>query len=71
MKVAVAKQVIHMKLGRLDEGRIMEFPDTDPWLQTWLRDGVLERYETKVLRENPCMAVGKPERLSASPAAQV
>ena len=58
-----------MKYGRLVKGRKMDFPDTDPWLNAWLRDGVIERVETKILRENPYMAVGNPVALSASPAA--
>ena len=69
MDVVVSKEVHHLKLGRLVKGRRLDFPDTDPWLNEWLRAGVLERVETKVLRENPYMAAGTPIPLSVSPAA--
>jgi hypothetical protein len=69
VEVVFCKEVHHMKYGRLAKGRKMDYPESDPWLQTWLRDGVLERLETKILRENPCMAVGSPVALSALPAA--
>lgn len=66
MKVVVKKRVIHGTLGRLDPGRVVEVPE--PWASRWLAAGAVERYETKVVRDNPLPVAGAAVPLSASPA---
>ena len=68
MQISILKPAVyHDRLGKLVKGRVVDVPDHQA--NEWLRRGFAERYETKVLRERPSLAVGAP--LSALPAAQV
>lgn len=66
MQVVIKKEVRHDRLGVLRVGRVVEVPE--PWASRWLAAGAAERYETKVLRENPLPVAGAAVPLSASPA---
>jgi hypothetical protein len=70
-KVVFKKTWNSGKFGTLRPGMQIEGELLGPWHDELLRQGVIERMETKVLRENPFMAVGQPVALSASPAVQV
>lgn len=71
MKVAVIgkKTLLHDRLGALPPGWSGEMDERSA--QRYLTQGVVERYETKVVREVPLQDAGAVEPLSASPVAQV
>lgn len=68
MKVSVtAKAIYDDRFGRLNKGQVVDLPDHKA--RFYLERGEVEYYETKVLRDRPYQAAGKP--LSASPVAEV
>ena len=68
MQVVILKTLFHDKLGTLNKGRVVDVPE--PWASRWLKSGAVERYETKVVRENPLPIAGAAVPLSYSPAGQ-
>lgn len=67
MKVSItAKAIYDDKFGRLNKGQTVDLPDHKA--RFYLERGEVEYYETKVVRDRPYPAAGKP--LSASPVAQ-
>jgi len=67
MIVSIKKTVRHGSLGQLNPGRIVDVPE--PWASRWLKEGAVERYETKVIHSSPLEVAGPVVPLSASPAA--
>jgi hypothetical protein len=66
MKVVIIKPIHHDKLGSCNKGRVVELHDK---LATrLLKEGAVERYETKVIREIPLPVAGADQPSSASPA---
>ena len=70
-KVVFKRTWLSAKFGTLRPGMQIEGELLGTWHDELLRQGVIERMETKVLRENPSMVVGQPVALSALPAAPV
>lgn len=68
MKVAALKNFRHDRLGVVRKGAIVELPE--PWASRYLTQGVVERYETKVIRENPLPEAGRAQLSPALPADQ-
>jgi hypothetical protein len=67
MKVHVLKPIRVMGMGLIPAGRTPDLPECV--VKPYLRQGAVELYETKVIRENPTPAAGAPS--SASPAVRV
>jgi hypothetical protein len=68
MKINVlAGLILDDRLGRLRKGQIVELPDHKAMF--YIREGMAEAYETKVMRDYPSQAAGKP--LSALQVGQV
>ena len=63
----LAKQVFDDKAGRIVAGQVLEMPANKA--QFYIQRGDAEPYNTKVLRDRPLMAAGRP--LSALPVDQV
>jgi hypothetical protein len=69
MKVHVLKTFYHDKLGKVKIGKVVELPDTQA--KEFLERGAVERYETKVIRQDPLPVAGVVTPSSALPVAQV
>lgn len=67
MKVNFLKLMYHDKLGKVKPGTVAELPDHQA-LQ-FLRQGIVETYETKVIRQEPFTPAGVDTQSSALPAA--
>lgn len=65
MKVHVLKPIRVLGIGGIRPGREVDLPDSVA--KTYLAQGAVEPYQTKVLRENPMPAAGAMS--SASPVA--
>jgi hypothetical protein len=68
MKVAALKNFRHDRLGAVRKGAVVELPE--PWASRYLAQGVVERYETKVVRETPLPEAGREQLSPALPADQ-
>ena len=69
MEVIAKKTLYHDKLGTIMKGRVFDAPEK--WGKVWLRDGAVEHYQTKVIRELPLEIAGQEASSSVSQAAQV
>jgi hypothetical protein len=69
MKVNFLKLMYHDKLGKVRPGTVAEIPEHQA-IQ-FLRQGIVEKYETKVIRQEPFTPAGVDIQSSALPAAQV
>jgi hypothetical protein len=69
MKVHFLKLMYHDKLGKIKAGTVTELPDHQA--QAFLSRGIVERYETKVIRQQPFQDAGMTQPSSASPAVEV
>jgi len=70
MKVEITTKVLlHDRLGRLVRGQVAELPDGQA--ESFLRQGWVQRYDTKVIESVPSVVVGATEPSSALPAAPV
>jgi hypothetical protein len=68
MKIHVLKKIFHDRLGRLLPGDIVDMNDKQA--ETYLKNGAVERYQTKVIRQEPFTDAGVVEQSSALPADQ-
>ncbi len=68
MKVHFLKLMYHDKLGKVRPGTIADIQDQQAI--RFLREGIVEKYETKVIRNEPFYHAGEDTQSSASPAAQ-
>jgi hypothetical protein len=67
MQVVIgSKTLYHDKLGALRPGRVVELDDRTA--TRYLTAGAVERYETKVIQQNPLPNAGAAEPSPASPA---
>jgi len=72
MKVNVLKRIQVAKGSKIIPYRPNDEADLpDAIAQEYLRTGAVERYETKVIRQDPLPDAGEDTPSSASPAAQV
>ena len=69
MKVHFLKLMYHDKLGKLKPGAVADLPEHQAI--RFLRDGIVEKYETKVIRQEPFQDAGVITQSSALPAGQV
>lgn len=68
MKVEITTKVLlHDRLGRLVRGQVADLPDGQA--ESFLRQGWVQRYDTKVIESVPSVVVGATEQSFASPAA--
>jgi hypothetical protein len=68
MKIHVLKKIRHDKLGLLVPGSIVDLPEKQA--EMYLSQNAVERYQTKVIRQEPFIGAGETIPLSASPAGQ-
>ena len=68
MKVHVLKRILHDKLGAIQPGKVVDLHDDQA--KRYLQNGAVERYETKVIRQDPLPDAGAASLSSASPAGQ-
>lgn len=71
MKIVITtrKPVFDDKLGRLNEGQVVELSDRKA--NFYIQEGLAMPYQTKVLQDRPLLDAGSVEQSSAVPAAQV
>jgi hypothetical protein len=69
MQVHLLKLMYHDRLGKIKAGRVVDLPEHQA--KEWIKHGIAESYQTKVIRQDPLPHAGVVTQSSALPVEEV